>query len=276
VLSWRALPLPRPRSYVAHLAGASASAELAFARAKIDANFSNYSAWHYRAALLPAALAAEARAQADAATQPRPDSGPDGADAAAAAAAARFAGPFHAAPSAADAGADGGAAGALPSAALAEEFELVANAFYTEPEDTAGWVFHDWLVGKALQAAALQAAEAEAKAGGGGSADGAPTDAGAAAASAAAAAAWRGAAETLAGEAARMRELIAMEPGARWPALALARLLAATADCRRRAGAPEDATWRAEAAALYEALLERDPMRAGYYRDCLAKLRGGA
>lgn len=41
------------RRFVAKtLNGESAAASLAFARAKIDANFSNYSAWHARAAAL--------------------------------------------------------------------------------------------------------------------------------------------------------------------------------------------------------------------------------
>jgi geranylgeranyl transferase type-2 subunit alpha len=238
---------------VAHLAGASPGEELSFSRSKIDANFSNYSAWHYRSALLPAALAAEAAAAAAAAS-----GGADAADAdvKAAAAAARFGGPFYAA---AAGGADGASAGALPAAALAAEFELVANAFFTEPEDTAGWVYHDWLVGKALQAAR-------------GAGD---------------APAWRAAADTLAAQAGLMRELLDMEPGARWPALALARLLQAGADCRAAAAAadgneaaapdaPEDAGWREEAAALLTALAARDPLREGYYRDCVAKLRVAA
>jgi geranylgeranyl transferase type-2 subunit alpha len=222
---------------VAHLAGASPAAELAFAASKIDANFSNYSAWHYRSALLPAALAAQASG-GDAATAAADDD-----------AAARFSGAFHAPPAGCDA--DGASAAALPAEALAAEFELVANAFFTEPEDTAGWVYHDWLVGKALQAARQDGS----------------------------AAAWRAAADTLHGQQGLMRELLELEPTARWAALALARLLQAAADCRAQAGAGEEAEaqahagWREEAATLLEGLLERDAMRAGYYRDCLAKLR---
>jgi geranylgeranyl transferase type-2 subunit alpha len=242
---------------VAHLAGASPGEELCFSRAKIDANFSNYSAWHYRSALLPAALAADAAAAAAAAAAGG-GAAAAGGDAADTAAAARFGGPFYAA--AAGGGADGAASAALPAEALAAEFELVANAFFTEPEDTAGWVYHDWLVGKALQAANA----------------------------AGDAAAWRAAADTLAAQAGLMRELLDMEPGARWPALALARLLQAGADCRAAAvaasegsdaaaaDAPEDAGWREEAAALLTALAVRDPLREGYYRDCVAKLRVGA
>ena len=213
--------------YVAHLAGASPASELAFASAKIDANFSNYSAWHYRSALLPAAQASAS-------------AGDDDPSASAEAAAARFAGPFFAPlPPAA----------ALPAAALAAEFELVASAFYTEPEDTAAWVYHDWLLGMALQAAA--AADTPQ--------------------------AWREAGATLAAQVALMRELLALEPDARWPSLALARLLRDAAACARAAGdAGGDAGWREEAAALLQGLTRRDPMRRGYYRDCIKQLEHDA
>ncbi len=217
---------------MAHLAGAAPASELAFASAKIDANFSNYSAWHYRSALLPSAL--------------RGSGAEDAADTAASA--ARFAGPFFAPPPAA-----GGAAAAalLPPPALAAEFELVASAFYTEPDDTAARVYHDWLLGKALAAAAAA----------GGADD------------------WRQAGRTIAQQAALMRELLLLllEPGARWPSLALARLLRDGADCARRAGDGDgDEGWRDTAARLLHALVSSDPMRRGYYRDCLKQLQADA
>lgn len=45
----------------------------------------------------------------------------------------------------------------LPAWVVDEEFELVKQALWTEPEDQAGWLYHRWLLGSAL--AAREAAE---------------------------------------------------------------------------------------------------------------------
>jgi geranylgeranyl transferase type-2 subunit alpha len=41
--------------------------------------------------------------------------------------------------------------GAELTAALAREFELIQQAYYTEPEDQSAWVYHRWLVCKTLE-----------------------------------------------------------------------------------------------------------------------------
>eukprot|EP00898_Chlorokybus_atmophyticus_P008625 jgi/Chlat1/8764/Chrsp90S00678 len=72
--------------------------ELSYTASAINKNFSNYSAWHYRTALL-AELAKD-----------KPQE--------------------------------------WLSSQLREEFALVRQAFYTEPDDQAGWFYHRWLICK--------------------------------------------------------------------------------------------------------------------------------
>lgn len=88
--------MQRPRRFVADRASLSPEQELAFTEAKINDNFSNYSAWHNRSKLLPAAY-------------PRLD---------------------------------------LDSSILETEFELMRQAFFTEPEDQSGWMYFLWLLGQ--------------------------------------------------------------------------------------------------------------------------------
>ncbi|KAF6765000.1 rab-protein geranylgeranyltransferase [Ephemerocybe angulata] len=79
------MPVPRPDT-----------AELAYTSKKIQANFSNFSAWHQRSKVLPKLWAS----------------------------------------------------GALDEAkSREEEFDLVRNAMYTDPDDQSVWVYHRWLVG---------------------------------------------------------------------------------------------------------------------------------
>ena len=253
------------RRFVAKtLNGESAAASLAFARAKIDANFSNYSAWHARAAAL---------------LQLQGEAGGGGGGGAS---------------GGAGEGASGEASGVLRLGALRDEFSLVANALFTEPEDQAGWFYHAWLVSCAPKAAALEAAAAAPP-----PPPPPPPSAERSAerceAPAAAAAAWAHAAALLSEQADACRELAASEPQCRWPRVALVGLLPALDACSRGgqgggggggggasggAGGEDEAlpgaAWRREAAVLLRGLQVADPMRRGMYEDQLAGVeRGG-
>ena len=43
-----------------------------------------------------------------------------------------------------------GAAEPLPSHVLQQEYELVRNAFYTEPHDQSSWLYLRWLIGNSI------------------------------------------------------------------------------------------------------------------------------
>ncbi|KAI0361949.1 rab-protein geranylgeranyltransferase [Trametes cingulata] len=74
----------------------SEASELAYTKRKIEANFSNFSAWHQRSKVLASLWAA----------------------------------------------------GKLDrKKSLEEEFDLVKNAMYTEPNDQSVWIYHRWLIG---------------------------------------------------------------------------------------------------------------------------------
>jgi len=82
------------RRFAAKMANESISEEFKFTTKKIEDNFSNYSAWHQRSALIPQMYEKDSEL----------------------------------------------------IEALEIEFELVKNAFYTEPNDQSAWFYHRWLV----------------------------------------------------------------------------------------------------------------------------------
>jgi geranylgeranyl transferase type-2 subunit alpha len=203
------------RAFVAGRMGMPAARELGFTQCKIEQNFSNYSAWHCRTARLPALHA------------PAPADGGAAADAAA------------------PGGASASASADVPAAVLEEEYELVKQAFYTEPEDQSGWFYHRWLLGCSLaryQRARGTAGEAEERA---------------------------TAARVLASQAEMCRDLLEMEPGAKWPLLTLTRLQELQAQVGGGGGGGGAAA-AAEVQAAYEELAAVDPMRAGFYKDAAA------
>ena len=102
--------------------------EFDFTTTKIEANFSNYSAWHYRSVLLP--LVIRRRIIAAAA-----DNGGS----------ADNAGADESAVEAAET-----AARAVVDAAFDAEVEMVTTAFAMEPDDQSSWLYYRWLIGQVL------------------------------------------------------------------------------------------------------------------------------
>ena len=202
------------RRFIAARNGKGPTAELDFTTTKVHQNFSNYSAWHNRSAILPRIAATD--------------------------------------------GDDVGWAHRLVS-----EFDLVRQAFYTEPEDQSAWLYHRWLVSK--QQELLR---------GDGNAEGA--DAAAASTSrddGLGGAAWD---NVLAQEVQMCRDLLAIEPDSKWPMLTLARLLcvrggrsANEGDGEAGAGADADAN---EVRDILHRLASLDPMRKGYYADAITAM----
>jgi len=83
------------RRYVANKAQATLQDEYDFTTKKIEDNFSNYSAWHQRSAIIPLLYGLDKIKMKD---------------------------------------------------VLNQEFELITNAFYTEPADQSIWFYHKWLL----------------------------------------------------------------------------------------------------------------------------------
>ena len=212
--------------------------ELKYSTEKIEANFSNYSAWHHRTKYLPLVHGVRVTMHTGypgAGTTLPTDGGP-------------LTLPTNGGPltlptnGGATLPTNGGpltlpeqtnsAALTLPKRVLDAEFSLVQNAFFTEPEDQAGWMFHRWLT--------AQTASGD----GDGDGDGAVVD--------------NVPGETTGTyerEAVLCRELCDMEPNCKWPVATLQRLT-------RLAGRDE------ESEALLVKLQTLDPMRSAYYCDC--------
>lgn len=133
----------------------SSAAALEYTAQHLREDFSNYSAWHARTSLLAAAAACQpARVTTFAellagnssfATQP------------AATQSSRHAetsetprGNAHSADTVLP------STTAIPASVLSEEFEMTHRAFWTEPKDQSAWLYHRWLLGCCLAAAALE------------------------------------------------------------------------------------------------------------------------
>ncbi|DBA77983.1 TPA: Rab geranylgeranyltransferase, variant 2 [Trebouxia sp. C0004] len=211
------------------LMGLSAEDQESYILGRIEDNFSNYSAWHERTRVLQALnterptlslaelLAADSPAQSSSAAGNEPT--------------------------------DAVESQPLPGHVLQQEYELVKNAFYTEPHDQSSWLYLRWLIGNSLA--------------GWEKAKGSPQEASATQAMQA----------TFSDQASMCQEILDMEEqasglddrsGQKWPLLTLARLR----EVQHQLASPSDGNC-SEAQQIYHKLVEIDPFRKGYYIDAM-------
>lgn len=212
--------------------GTPAERELSYAELKINQNFSNYSAWHYRTKLLPLVATGGSRSSSS-------NNNSSGGDV-----------------KAADTNLEdlihttkiSKAMQLLPKQVLDAEYELIRQAFYTEPADQSAWFYHRWLL--AQSQARYTAAAASSKD------------------------------ETedmeedekhhLIGVLGREKEmceqLLDLEPDSKWPLLTLTRLQEML-DLLLTDEQEKDSISKVDYKVLYGLLSEMDTMRRGYYKD---------
>uniref|UniRef100_G3NAQ1 Geranylgeranyl transferase type-2 subunit alpha n=1 Tax=Gasterosteus aculeatus aculeatus TaxID=481459 RepID=G3NAQ1_GASAC len=109
------------RRMVVKKSGVPVDRELAFTDRLIGSNFSNYSSWHYRSTLLPL-LHPESPEPLPSPRRPPPRSSPP-------------ASPQN-------------HSHRVCEAQLLKEYELVQNAFFTDPNDQSAWFYYRWLLGR--------------------------------------------------------------------------------------------------------------------------------
>ena len=213
------------RLFIAQRMGMPAERELAFTQKKIEQNFSNYSAWHYRTALLPMVYSPHSDVQAalNAAAEEEHD--------------------VKESQGEVDKRAPTSVSAAVPAEILDEEFELVKQAFYTEPDDQSGWFYHRWLLGCSL--ARYEAAQGRGN-------------------EPAARAALR---STLSIQSAMCQELLDIEPDSKWPMLTLTRLKELQGQFEEQAAVEGGDSAGFNPRDAYQKLSEIDPMRKGFYED---------
>ncbi|KAM6963370.1 geranylgeranyl transferase type-2 subunit alpha [Aplochiton taeniatus] len=109
------------RRMVVKMSGVPVDQELQFTDRLIGSNFSNYSSWHYRSTLLPL-LHPES---------PEPPS------------------PCHQAHHSSPPASPQTHSHRVCEEQLLKEYELVQNAFFTDPNDQSAWFYYRWLLGRA-------------------------------------------------------------------------------------------------------------------------------
>ncbi|XP_076009642.1 geranylgeranyl transferase type-2 subunit alpha [Genypterus blacodes] len=109
------------RRMVVKMSGVAVAQELAFTDRLIGSNFSNYSSWHYRSTLLPLLHPQSPEPPSPPRQPPRasPPTSPQ----------------TH--------------SHRVCEEQLLKEYELVQNAFFTDPNDQSAWFYYRWLLGRA-------------------------------------------------------------------------------------------------------------------------------
>lgn len=201
------------RRFVAEKAFACGAAtrltELQFSAQKINEDFSNYSAWHYRTVLIPIIYCNNKQT-----TSPDPE-------------------------------------WLNYESIIDREFDLVARAFYIDPEDQSGWLYYRWLLGRVVYSGpnlpSLGISLGVAL----------PTD-------------FQECKDrtrqvsVFERELKRCRELSAIEPRCKWVLLTIAMLLAGLEACKPAAD-PFSEVNLAEIQTIFQTLFVLDPMRKLYY-----------
>ncbi|KAK9807311.1 hypothetical protein WJX73_000196 [Symbiochloris irregularis] len=219
------------RRFIVALAGIPPRDEEQYAAGLIDANFSNYSAWHARTTLLHAV-----------------HSGPPVMSVSQLVAGDQAAGAGSEHNGSGQPSSAGASAELVPLAALRQEFELVHQACFTDPEDQSAWLNHRWLLARTFahtQGPQTSAAD-----------EGSP--------------AHQDLTEIFEQEVDMCNQLLEVEPDrtkCKWPLLTLARLQEMQQQLGLRAGS--QGSTQQSAADIYRELMVVDPKRKGYYADAL-------
>jgi geranylgeranyl transferase type-2 subunit alpha len=259
------------RQFIARKMGLPVERELAFTQQKIEQNFSNYSAWHYRTALLPAMyseqekelggntdLSAAVAVAVDSEEKKELNRGEDNTSTASEEN-KQLNEHREVEIMSIERGAPTSASAAVPAEILDQEFELVKQAFFTEPEDQSGWFYHRWLLGcslaryqKSLSGGIESSSEDER--------------------SNTTASAHAALINTLTTQAEMCKELLEIETDAKWPLLTYTRLCQLLAELdivTSDDGGSDDGSSdvKVNAAEAYKTLEEMDPLRKGFYKD---------
>ena len=214
------------RRFVVKLSQTDPEDELDFTTEKILQNFSNYSSWHYRSALLPAVnevTTLEELMKVQKETDGDKNKTEKELDSSSSSSSLRQSAVHQA---------------RLPLHVLQEEFKLVKEAFYTEPEDQSSWLYHRWLMSHLVGGEGRFGAEEVNK--------------------------------QVQEEIETCESIAEMEPNSKWPMLTLARLLELKAQREGRGHEQAEvaaAELKERVGGMYHTLSEVDHMRRGYYKD---------